>query len=139
MKRQPNYLLSDIGCSQQFSEKIQALNIHEYSLTAVMQEKSEFKGIHDEYGLKETDQGLFLEWFLWRLNLTIFVLAELVFVGYIVWQPIYWMIVPLAVMGMIYVVNMYFSMRIPNVQWIEFCSTIRPCEITFIGNLSLHK
>ena len=139
MKRQLYYLLPDVGHTQQLCEDLQALNIHENSLTAVMQEKSEIKGIHAVHGVNETDRGFFLEWFLWRLNLTVFALAVLVFVGYVVWQPSYWIIVPLVVMAMTFVVGMYFSIRVPNVHWNEFCSAIRHGEIALIVDVPVSQ
>lgn len=132
MKRQLYYLLPDAEHTQQVCEDLQALGIEQEHLHAVMHEKSAIKNIRDVHSSHDKDRDFFVEWFLWRLNLSVFVLALLVFIGLAILMPSYYMLIPVMIMLMTFLIGLYFSLRVPDVHWNEFSSAIQHGEVLLI-------
>lgn len=132
MKRQLYYSLPDIAHTQKVHEELIELNIPDSSFHVVLKDEAQIDGINDVRSLNDRNRDYFLEWFLWRLNLSVFAIAFLSLVSLLIWQPSYYLFIPVAVMVITFLIGFYFSLRIPNVHWDEFVSAILHGEVLLI-------
>jgi hypothetical protein len=129
MKRRLYYLFPDAPHAQSLNRELSALAITDLSVHAVVNHQTNLAVTADTHALTETDRDYFLEWFLWRINLAIFFLALIAFVGMLVFFPSLYLVLPLLVMVGCFGAGAMFSLRVPNLHWGEFDQAVRHGEI----------
>lgn len=139
MKRQLYYLLPDVKHTQQLCKDLNQMDIEQDHIHVVVNEKSAIDGIQDVHSLKEKDRDFYLEWFLWRLNLAVFVIGLLVFVVMAIWIPSYYLVIPIAIMAVTFLAGLYFTTRIPNVHWNESATAVHHGEVLLIVDVPVSE
>jgi hypothetical protein len=129
MKRRLYYLFPDAPHAKTLQQELSALAIPQLSVHAVVKNETKFSEKTDIHALAESDRDYFLEWVLWRINLAVFLLALLTFIGMLVLSPSVYVVLPLLLMVISIVAGAVFSLRMPNVHWGEFAPAIRHGEI----------
>ena len=132
MNRQLYYLLPDIEHTHSVYEDLKQMNISEDHIHVVTKEPNQIRGIHDVHSLKEKDRDYFLENFLWRLNLVVFGIAVMVIIGMAIWQISYYLLIPLSIIGVTFLLGLYFALRVPHVHWNEFFNALNHGETLLI-------
>ena len=136
MKRRLFYLLPDkrqagkLAVELEHVAAIQARDIH-----AVAQDVIEIQGVADVHAMNAPDHDAAIEWWGWRINLTVFVIAFLAFGAVLLWSPSWWLIVPIAVMAGTLVAGLVFALQIPAVHINEFKPAMRHGEILMMVDL----
>lgn len=129
MKRRLYYLLPDTPHAQSLSRELVDLAIPRLNVQALAESRLEMNKEVKTRMTTEPDRDDVLEWWLWRVNLLMFFLALIAFVGVLVFLPWPAVIIPLLVMVACLLVGVSFSLRMPNVHWREFTPAVHHGEI----------
>lgn len=98
--------------------------IKQQDIHAVVRDEMEINGIDDVHSMNETDKDAVIEWWGWRINLSVFFFALLAFVVMLLWTPSYWLIVPAVMVVGTFAIGLVFVLRMPNVHVGEFFSAL---------------
>jgi hypothetical protein len=139
MKRRLYYLLPDAPHAISLNDELANMPIPELSVHAVVADKERVSGVPDTHSLSESDRDFFLEWLLWRVNLVIFFVALLVFVGMLAVSSSVYLLIPLAVMATSFILGVIFTLRVPNVHWSEFNHALRHGEVLLMVDVPLRR
>ena len=89
--------------------------------------------------LQKKDRAALIEWIVWQLNLAIFFIALIVMLTMPLWTEQYWMLVPLSIMLVTFLLGQRFTSKIPNVHLEEFRSAIKHGEILLMVDVPKSK
>ena len=136
MKRQIYYLLPDVVHTRDLYKDLKQMHVPENDIHVVMKDKVEIAEINDVHSMNEKDRDYFVEWFLWRLNLAIFGIALMTVIAMLIWSMTFYILIPLVVIAITFLMGLYFALRVPNIHWNEFLSALRHGEVLMIIDVS---
>lgn len=129
MKRRLYYLFPDVPHAQSLNRELSSMQMDDVSVHTVVDKQIQFPEAGHVQTLAETDRDAVLEWYLWRINLVVFIVALTIFVIMLVVSPSPYLLLPVLVMTASFVAGLYFSLRVPNVHRDEFRHAVRHGEV----------
>jgi hypothetical protein len=127
MKRRLYFLLPDTGHTQAVVNDLEFFGIKTGAMHVLAKPGVDLKGLPVATKRQRTDAGTRLETILWDGNLAIFFIA-LFALGAMAYMQLgwIWLLLPVAVMVVTFVMGIVFTSQIPNVHLSEF----RDCRYT---------
>ncbi|MBE9567216.1 MAG: hypothetical protein IMF14_00880 [Proteobacteria bacterium] len=128
MLRRLYFLFPDEPHAQRVVDKLLGLDIPERRIHSIAR-GVELETLPQSTQRQKNDTAYYLEWFFWRANLAVFVLALIASVIALVAGEFIWIMVSLAVMAVTFIAGEQFVVHVPDVHLAEFADALSHGEI----------
>jgi len=98
--------------------------IKQQNIHAVVNDNMQILGVNDVHLISERDKDDVIEWWIWRINLTVFFFALLAFATMLITSTPYWLIIPTVIMFGTFISGLLFVLKIPRTHIKEHLSAI---------------
>jgi hypothetical protein len=139
MKRRLYFLLPDAAHVERAINDIEAAGIARRHMHLMGRSVEGIRGLGPIRVTKGLDAAYWVEWWLWRINLALFVTALLALVAMLIWSPSYLAIVPLVVMVASLVAGIGFVTHVPSLHLNEFRNAIAHGENLLMVDVPLRR
>lgn len=130
MKRRLYFLFPDSEHARSVVNELEAHGIRREFVHAIAGRGGELNGLPTASANQQQDLGSRIENFLWDGNLTVFSAAlTAIFIMVLMQLASYWLLLPIGIMLLSFVIGLNFVTRIPNVHLAEFQDALRHREI----------
>ncbi|MCK5481823.1 MAG: hypothetical protein KAJ06_11770 [Gammaproteobacteria bacterium] len=140
MKRRLYFLLPDTEHTRAVVNDLKVFGINTAAMHTLAKPGVDLSGLPAATGRQRTDSGAKLETILWDGNLAIYFIAllALITMAYMGFSW-FWLLLPVAVMLVTFVMGVVFTSQVPNVHLSEFRDAMRHGELLLMVDVPLWR
>lgn len=138
MLRRLFFLFPDESHAQRVVDQLLGLNISLQRIHAIAQ-GVKLKTLPEATVRQKTDTAYRIEWFLWRANLLLFLVAFLMLSIMLVRAEWLWAIVALSIMLTTFFAGASFAIKVPDVHLTEFTDALSHGEILLMVDVPVNR
>jgi hypothetical protein len=140
MKRRLYFLLPDTGHTRAVVNDLEVFGINTDAMHVLAKPGIDLNGLPVATGRQRMDAGARIETILWDGNLAIYFITLFALVAMVYMRlDWYWLLLPIAVMVVTFVMGIVFTSQIPNVHLSEFRDAMHHGELLLMVDIPLWR
>ncbi|MDT8281927.1 MAG: hypothetical protein RQ982_03850 [Gammaproteobacteria bacterium] len=139
MLRRLFFLFPDEAHAQGVVDQLLELNIEQRRMHAIAKGGIKLRTLPKATLRQKADTAYRIEWFLWRANLLLFLLAFLLLSFMLMRADWFWAIVALSIMMATFFAGAFFTLNVPDVHLTEFTDALAHGEILLLVDVPVNR